>query len=132
MIPQMRSLISALSPMFAASLSSIAQPQPGPSRSRVELDSKTREEIVEMEKQLGLALEKRDIAVLEKILDDHYFDAYSDERALSRLDTIARCKAGLLSFLAIERELQVRLTKRNSSADFVGGAVADSYRMIED
>lgn len=57
-----------------------------------------------MEKDLGLAIEKRDGPALEKILADHYFDAYSDENALSRAATIARCKAGALTFLAIEKE----------------------------
>ena len=60
-----------------------------------------------MEEQLGLAIAKRDIPVLEKMLADHYFDAFSDENALSRANTIARCKAGLLSFLAIEKELHL-------------------------
>jgi hypothetical protein len=105
--PKMRLLISAVSLIFAGALSSVAQPPPSPINSGVKLDSKSRQEIAEMEKRLGLAMEKRDIAALDKILADHYFDAYSDERALSRSDTIARCKAGLLSFLAIERELQV-------------------------
>jgi hypothetical protein len=107
MVPKMKLLISALALMFAAWLPSVAQPQPSPTSSGVEVDSKTKGEIAEMEKQLGLAIEKRDTPALEKILADHYFDAYSDESALSRSDTIARCKAGVLSFLAIEKELQV-------------------------
>ena len=106
-VPKMRLLNSALSLMFAVSLTSAAQPQPSPASSGVDLDSKTKQEIAEMEKQLGLAMERRDVPALEKILADHYFDAFSDENALSRANTIGRCKAGLLSFLAIEKELQV-------------------------
>ena len=75
--------------MFAVSLTSAAQPQPSPASSGVELDSKTKQEIVEMEKQLGRAMERRDTPALEKILADHYFDAFSDENALSRANTIA-------------------------------------------
>ena len=60
-----------------------------------------------MEKKLETAIEQRDVPALEKILAEHYFDAYSDENALSRADTIARCKAGVLSFLTIEKELKV-------------------------
>jgi hypothetical protein len=108
MVPKMRLLISAVSLMLAASFPSVAQPQPSPTSSVAELDRKTKAEVAEMEKQLGVAMEKRDVPALEKILDDHYFDAFSDENALSRAHTIARCKAGLLSFLAIEKELQVR------------------------
>jgi hypothetical protein len=92
--------------MFAASLPLVAQ-QPSPTSSGGEVDRKTREEIAEMEKQLGLAIEKRDAPALEKILADHYFDAFSDENALSRANTIARCKAGVHRFLAIEKELKV-------------------------
>jgi hypothetical protein len=105
-VSKMKLLIPVLL-IFAGSLSSIAQSQPSPTRSGGKLDSKIRKEIAEMEKQLELAMEKRDGAALEKILADHYFDAYSDERALSRADTIARCKAGKLSFVNIERELEV-------------------------
>jgi hypothetical protein len=103
----MRLLISAFSLILAASFPIAAQPQPSPTSSVAELDRKTKAEVAEMEKQLGVAMEKRDVPALEKILDDHYFDAFSDENALSRAHTIARCKAGLLSFLAIEKELQV-------------------------
>ena len=106
-VRKMRLLVSALSLTFAASLSSGAEPQPSPTGSAAELDGKTKKEIAEMEKQVGLAMDKRDIAALDKILAEHYFDAYSDERALSRADTIARCKAGRISFLTIEKELQV-------------------------
>jgi hypothetical protein len=108
MVPKTRLLISAVSLIFAASFLSVAQPQPSPTSSVAELDSKTKAEVAEMEKQLGVAMEKQDVPALEKILADHYFDAFSDENALSRAHTIARCKAGLLSFLAIEKELQVR------------------------
>jgi hypothetical protein len=108
MVPKTRLLISAFSLMLAASFPSVAQPQPSPTSSVVELDRKTKAEVAEMEKQLGAAMETRDVPALEKILADHYFDAFSDENALSRANTIARCKAGLLSFLAIEKELQVR------------------------
>jgi hypothetical protein len=93
--------------MFAVSLPVVAQPQPSPTSSGVEVDPKIRDEIAEMEKQLGLAIEKRDAPALEKILADHYFDAFSDENALSRANTIARCKAGVHTFLAIEKELKV-------------------------
>jgi hypothetical protein len=108
MVPRMRLLISAVSLILAASFPSVAQPQPSPTSSVAELDRKTKAEVAEMEKQLGVAMEKRDVPALEKILDGHYFDAFSDENALSRAHTIARCKAGLLNFLAIEKELQVR------------------------
>jgi len=75
-VPKMRLLVSALSLTFAASLCSGAQPQPSPTSSGVKLDSKTRKEIAEMEKQLGIAMEKRDVPALEKILAEHYFDAF--------------------------------------------------------
>jgi len=103
----MRLLISALSLILAASFASAARPEPSPTSSGTEVDSKVKKEVVAMEEQLGLAIAKRDIPVLEKMLADHYFDAFSDENALSRANTIARCKAGLLSFLAIEKELHL-------------------------
>ena len=95
--------------MCAAFSPNLAEPQPSPTSSIAELEGKTVTEVNGMEDQLKLAIAKRDIPVLDKILADTYFDAYEGaKRAMSKPGTIARCKAGLHNFLAIEKEKKVR------------------------
>jgi hypothetical protein len=89
--------------MFGASLASAAEPKRDLHPS-AEFKARSKE-VDEIEKQLSLAISKRDTDFLQKVLAETYFDAYEGEkRALSKADTLARCKAGLLHFLAIERE----------------------------
>ena len=58
-----------------------------------------------MENQLSVAMEARDIAKLEKLLADDYFDGQEGvKKALNKAGTIARSKAGLHNFLVIEKE----------------------------
>ena len=58
-----------------------------------------------MENQLSVAMESRDIAKLEKLLADDYFDAQEKvKKAMSKTGTIARCKAGVHNFLVVEKE----------------------------
>jgi hypothetical protein len=103
----MKLLVTAVSLMFATSLASMAQPKPSPTPSGAEFDSKAKE-VAEMEKQLALAMEKRNTAFLERVLAETYFDVYEgDKHAMSKSGTIARCKAGLLNFLVIEKQQQM-------------------------
>jgi hypothetical protein len=101
-------LPAVLSLTFAVSLACMAEPRPSPTPSKKEIKAKAKE-VGEMEKQLAVAMEKRDTAFLEKVLAETYYDVYEgDKRALSKLQSIARCKAGLLRYLAIEKGSEVR------------------------
>jgi hypothetical protein len=62
-----------------------------------------------MEGKLHVAMEARDIAALEKMMAERYFNSYEGaKRAMSKPMTIASLKAGSHKFLAIEKEQQVR------------------------
>jgi Domain of unknown function (DUF4440) len=83
------------------------QGEPGSTPRRPEFDKEAKE-VAGMEKELARAIDKKDTAALEKLLAPEYFDVYEgDKRGLSRLQSIARCKAGLLRYLAIEKESEV-------------------------
>ena len=99
---------TAFSLLVASSLISVAQPKPSPTPSKKEFDRKAKE-VSEMESQLALAIEKKDTAFLEKVLAETYYDAYEgDKRAASKLITIARCKAGILRNLTIQKERKIK------------------------
>ena len=99
----MRLVVSVLFFLCVASLPVLAQP--GPALTATKLDPKSKEEVVAMEKQLGLAMEKRDTAALARILADSYFDTYEDaERAMSKAGAIARCQDGKHDFPVIEKD----------------------------
>jgi hypothetical protein len=94
--------------LFGAALAAATEPEPKPNPSATKFDA-TAKQVAEMEKQLSLALAKRNTVFLEKILAESYFDVWEGEKgALSKLDAIARCKAGLLPYLAIERDAHTR------------------------
>jgi hypothetical protein len=94
--------------LFACLLPGAAKAEPKSAPSKLKF-KKEAEEVAHMEKQLALAIDKKDTAVLEKVLAPEYFDVYEgDKRALSKLQSIARCKAGLLRYLAIEKDPDVR------------------------
>src|SRR4051812_23588067 len=77
-----------------------------PSKGQFQKDAK---EVAEMERRLAVAIEKKDTAILEKILAAEYFDAYEgDKRAMSKREALARCQAGLLKYLAIKKEATTR------------------------
>lgn len=104
----MRTVISTVALLVAASRLGLAEPQPSPTSSEAPLDPKAKKEVIEMEKELALAMEKRDTAVLEKLLVDYYSDSYEGaKKAMSKPGTIARCKAGLHNFLAIEQQEKI-------------------------
>ncbi len=84
--------------------SALAASEPTPTAAGTEFESTARE-IAKMEDQLATAIGTKDTAFLEKVLAEKYFDVYEGEKqALSKADTIARCQAGLLKFLAPEKE----------------------------
>jgi len=84
--------------------SAIAASEPAPTAVGPEFES-TAKEIAKMEDQLATAIGNKDTAFLERVLAEQYFDVYEGEKqALSKSETIARCKAGLLKFLAPEKE----------------------------
>ena len=104
----MKLLVTALSLMFVSALVSVAEPTPSPTPSKAEFDRKAKD-VAEMEKQLALAIEKQNTAFLESVLAENYFDVWEgDKRAVSKSGTIARCKAGVLRFLVIEKEQQIK------------------------
>lgn len=103
----MKAIIQAIFVIFCTSLSGLAQPEPGSARSGYSPDSKEKKEVLEMEKKIRAAIEGQDTTTLQKILADTYFDTYEgSENAMSKSGTIARCKAGVLNFLVIEKEPQ--------------------------
>jgi hypothetical protein len=69
------------------------------------VDEKTTKAVLEMEKQLALAIEKRDVTLLDKLLADYYADAYSgSEKALTKRHAMARCQAGTLLYYAFDQK----------------------------
>src|SRR5256885_12424662 len=93
--------------IFGASLASAAESEPSPKSSATKFDA-TAKQVAEMEKQLSLAIAKRNTAFLEKVFAETYFDVWEGEkRAMSRANTIARCQAGQLKFLVIERDQEM-------------------------
>jgi hypothetical protein len=104
----MKIRVTAFSILLASSLISAAQPKPSPTPSKKEFDRKARE-VTEMDAQLARAIEEKDTAFLEKVLVETYFDVYEgDKRAASKLITIARCKAGRLRNLTIQKEREIK------------------------
>jgi hypothetical protein len=104
----MKTLVTAFSLVFASSLISVAQAKPSPTPSKKEFDLKAKE-VTEMESQLAAAIEKKDTAFLERVLAEMYYDVYEgDKRAASKLITIARCKAGILRNLAIQKDRKIK------------------------
>ena len=90
--------------LFACSLPIMAQAEPSNIPSKEEF-AKEAKEVGEMEKQLALAIEKRNTEVLGKILAAEYFDVYEgDKRAMDKTQALARCQAGLLRYLRIEKD----------------------------
>jgi hypothetical protein len=71
------------------------------------IDPKTKGQIVDAEKLLATAIHTQDIAILDRILSDNYFDAIEgSDAAISKKGAVVRCKAGALPSYLIERELQ--------------------------
>jgi ketosteroid isomerase-like protein len=69
------------------------------------MDKRVEREINKAEDQLERAIRKRDVASLDLLLADYYADAYEgSERAVSKRGTLAKCKAGTLSYYRIEAE----------------------------
>lgn len=94
--------------LVAASLAGIARAEPSSTPSKKEFARQSKE-VADMEKRLALAIEKRDTAALDKVLVKEYFDVYEgDKRAMNKPEAIARCKAGLLKYLAIVKESEVK------------------------
>jgi hypothetical protein len=94
--------------LFAGSLPGMARAEPSGTPSKEEFPREVKE-VAEGEKRLALAIEKRDPAALEKILIREYFDVYEgDKRAMNKAEAIARCKAGLLKYLAIVKDSEVK------------------------
>jgi hypothetical protein len=103
----MKLLTPAFLLWFAWTLPGMAQTEPSSTPSKATF-KKEAKEVADMEKQLALAIEKRDTAVLEKVLAKEYFDVYEgDKTAMSRAQAIARCKAGLLKYLAIKKDSEM-------------------------
>ena len=103
----MKFKLTAFSLVVAASLISVAQAKPSPTPSKKEFDRDAKE-VTEVEKQLALAIQKKDTDFLAKLLAEGYYDVYEgDKRAMSKPQAIARCKAGLLRYLAIEKEAKM-------------------------
>ena len=73
--------------------------------SQARVDKKAEREIRKAEEQFGQAIRKRDAAALDRMLAEYYSDAFEgSERAVSKSGTLARCKAGTLSYYKIEAE----------------------------
>ena len=126
----MRLVIPALFLVFVASHPSLAQPQPSPTSAETKLDRKSKKEVAEVEKKLGLAMAKRDTAVLARILADSYFDTFEGTRkAMSKAGTIARCQAGVLDFPAIEQNQQL---SRNLDTVTVEGQAKFTPTRVDD
>ncbi len=112
----MRLLAFVVCLSFATSLMAS---EPGGTRAGPEFDSRAKE-VADMETQLAVAIEKKDTSFLEKVLVEQYFDVYEGEKqALSKSDTIARCKAGLLKFLAPQKEQKMSPEKDSVTVEGV-------------
>ncbi len=94
--------------IFGASLQTQAQHSSKSDRGTDKFEA-TAKQVGEMDKQFVSAIGNKDLALLEKILADDYFDTWQgDKRALSKKDAIASCKAGVLSSLSIEKERTIK------------------------
>ncbi|MFL6588646.1 MAG: nuclear transport factor 2 family protein [Chthoniobacterales bacterium] len=103
----MKLSVAACCLFFGVSLTGMAEPAPTSAPSKKDFDERAKE-VTEAEKQLALAIGKKDTESLAKVLAEGYFDVYEgDKRAMSKLQAIARCKAGLLRYLAIEKEAKM-------------------------
>jgi ketosteroid isomerase-like protein len=93
---------------FLLSVQAMAQTGASPaavSTSKSHIDKRVEREVNKAEDQLEEAIRKRDVASLDLLLADYYADAYEgSERAVSKRGTLARCKAGTLSYYKIEAE----------------------------
>ena len=108
----MKSIIVSFSLLIAVALPGMAAPEKQTESktataekkaadSNTAVDSKTEKEIVAMENQLRVAIEKCDEVLLKQLLADYFADAYvGREKATTKAGMIARCKAAKLSFLA--------------------------------
>jgi hypothetical protein len=101
-------LLTASLLIFSASLPALAQHSSKSERATDKFDA-TAKQVGEMDRQFVSAIGKQDLAFLEKILAEDYFDTWQGEkRALSKKDAIASCKAGVLSSLPIEKERTIK------------------------
>src|ERR1700759_5860146 len=104
----MKLQIAALLVLFGGSLSIMASGEPDGIPSKEDV-SKERKEVGEAERQLAVAIEKRDTIALDKLLVREYFNVYEgDKSAMNKPQAIARCKAGLLKYLAIVKDSEVK------------------------
>lgn len=103
----MKVIVAASCLLFAVSLRGMAEPTPANTPSKKDFDKRAKE-VTEVEKQLASAIGKKDTEFLAKVLAEGYFDVYEGEkRAMSKREAIARCKAGLLRYLAIEKDAKM-------------------------
>lgn len=103
----MKSPTIAFGLFFAVLLTGLAAPTPTSTPSKKDFDQLAKE-VTKAEKQLALAIGQKDAGLLAKLLAEGYYDVYEgDKRAMSKLQAIARCKAGLLRYLAVEKEAKM-------------------------
>jgi hypothetical protein len=101
--------------LFGVASTAIAQKtnrKPAPAASQPHVDKKLEREILGMESQLRRAIEKRDTALLDRILVDYYADSYEgSDHALGKRAAMSRCKNGALPYYSIDenRKLSVRV-----------------------
>ena len=82
--------------------------QPRSRATQTRLDGTSGKEILEMEKQLGRAMSPCDAVLLDKLLADYFADSYGDsEKAGSKGATLARCRAGVTTYYAIDKHRRV-------------------------
>jgi hypothetical protein len=75
------------------------------------VSKKLEREILNSETQLGKAINKRDLAALDKLLAEYYADGYEgSERAAGKRTVLDECRSGTLPFYEIQsqRKLEVR------------------------
>jgi len=71
------------------------------------VDRKAIQQIIEAEKRIAVAIQKRDAATLDRLLDADYRHSFEgSERALSKKGALILCASGRLSSYAIERNLK--------------------------
>jgi hypothetical protein len=108
----MKTLGVVLLLLFATAPLSLAQ-QSRSSATQTRLDGNTSKEVLEMEKQLGRAMAPCDAVLLAKLLADYFADSYGDsEKAGSKGTTLARCRAGVMTYYAIDKHR--RLIRRGN------------------
>jgi hypothetical protein len=91
------------------------------------VDEKTRKEVLEIEKQLGVAITKGDVTLLDKLLADYYADSYEGgEGAVSKKGTMARCRAGTLPYYALNEKPELSRSAEMVTIEAVSKASATS------